>query len=224
VQDKVRAREAGLAEREAAAVWVAGEPASVEVEIRNPTASAIKARAPAFRVRARASPLPGIAATLRAGPRRQVEKLTVEAAHTPAASVAPRDQAGRAKAAWKPNPVAMWLPAATSPTKARAAPGARQAPPAPPRSAPRGCAGGAHRRAAGRRPAHAGRLPAHRAGRDLAAALDAARGARARRERARRAGGGRRGAGKRWRPTAAPAHAALLREAVPMRRRARRRG
>lgn len=45
VQDKVKAREAGQAEREAAAVWVAGEPASVEVEIRNPTASAIKARA-----------------------------------------------------------------------------------------------------------------------------------------------------------------------------------
>jgi len=51
-----------------------------------------------------------------------VEKLTLEAEHLADPSVAPRDQATLAKAAWKPNPVAMWLPAATSPTKASALP------------------------------------------------------------------------------------------------------
>ena len=53
---------------------------------------------------------------------RQVEKLTLEAEHLADPSVAPRDQATLAKATWKPNPVAMWLPAATSPTKASALP------------------------------------------------------------------------------------------------------
>lgn len=42
LQDKVKAREAGLAPEEGLAVWVTGEAASVEVEISNPTASAIK--------------------------------------------------------------------------------------------------------------------------------------------------------------------------------------
>ena len=51
-----------------------------------------------------------------------MEKLTLEAEHLADPSVAPRDQATLAKAAWKPNPVAMWLPAATSPTKASALP------------------------------------------------------------------------------------------------------
>lgn len=50
---------------------------------------------------------------------RQVEKLTLEAEHSADPPLPARSQGSRAKAAWKPNPVAMWLPAATSPTKAR---------------------------------------------------------------------------------------------------------
>ncbi|KAK9837091.1 hypothetical protein WJX81_002340 [Elliptochloris bilobata] len=87
-RDKVKAREAGAAGGEGVAVWVAGEAASVEVEISNPTANAIK-----------------------------VEKLTLEAEHLADASVPPRDQASCGKPSWKPNAVAMWLPADTSPTK-----------------------------------------------------------------------------------------------------------
>lgn len=48
----------------------------------------------------------------------QVEKLTLEAEHLSDASVPPRDQANRGKPSWKPNAVAMWLPAGTVPTKA----------------------------------------------------------------------------------------------------------
>ena len=47
-----------------------------------------------------------------------MEKLTLEAEHLSDASVPPRDQANRGRPSWKPNAVAMWLPAGTVPTKA----------------------------------------------------------------------------------------------------------
>ena len=123
----------------------------------------------------------------------QVEKLTLEAEHLSDASVPPRDQANHGKLSWKPNAVAMWLPADTLPTKAcsyrhslphRPSLPSRTAVPSPPLAA-----GGPYWRAPGQGPAHAHWLPAHRAGRHLEAAVDAAGWRRTRILLSRLAGG-----------------------------------
>lgn len=47
MQEKAKGREVGATCEGIVAVWVAGEPASVEVQISNPTESAMKVRSKA---------------------------------------------------------------------------------------------------------------------------------------------------------------------------------
>lgn len=49
----------------------------------------------------------------------QVERLTLEVEWAGHPSVAPADQKAATHAKWKPNPVAMWLPAETPATKVK---------------------------------------------------------------------------------------------------------
>ena len=52
----------------------------------------------------------------------QVERLTLDVEWAGHPSVALADQKLATQAKWKPNPVAMWLPAETPATKVRACP------------------------------------------------------------------------------------------------------
>ena len=56
MQEKAKAREVGATVEGIVAMWVAGEPASVEVQISNPTESAMKVRSKAWVVSSHSPP------------------------------------------------------------------------------------------------------------------------------------------------------------------------